>query len=317
MSGITSPATTLGAEDVAGQTWPGVREWSRRPSQVRYGTRDLATWLIVLRKPGAMVGLLLLGSLLFLALFADMLYPGDPMQSVGAPLIAPGVDAAFPLGTDSLGRDVAAGIVHGARTSLAVGFSAAAIGLFVGLVMGAVSGYFGGWIEAAVLRVTELFQATPMFLFIVVVVALFQPSAAVIAAAIGFTTWESIARVVRAETRQLLRSDFVTAARTVGYGNWRIIVHEILPNVLPSVVVLTSFKVATAIFMESSLAFLGLGDPNAVSWGAMINEGRDFIRSAWYLTVTPGIAIVTTVLALNLLGDALNDALNPRLRRVA
>lgn len=311
-----TPTTTLGAEDAATPQWPGVRELLK-PSDVRYGTRDRATWRIVLRNTGGVIGLAILAVLGFLALFANQLYPGDPMQTVATPLLAPFQDAAYPFGTDSLGRDVTAGLVHGARTSLAVGFSAAAIGLGVGILLGSIAGYFGGWVEKAVLRVTELFQATPMFLFIVVVVALFQPSADVIAAAIGFTTWETIARIVRAEFRQLLQSDFVIAARTVGHGNWRIIVHEILPNVLPSIVVLSSFKVATAIFMESGLAFLGLGDPNTVSWGAMINEGRDFIRSAWYLTVAPGAAIVATVLALNLLGDALNDALNPRLRKVA
>lgn len=307
-----SPVAAAASE--ADGEWPGLREWLERENAARYGAPDLATWRHFLRRPGGAVGVLILLSLALVALFAGLLYPGDPMQSVGQPLLWPGQAAGFPLGTDSLGRDVAAQLAHGARTSLVVGVNATVIGLAVGTALGALGGYFGGWVDQVVLRVTELFQATPMFLCIVVVVALFQPSALVIAAAIGLTTWETIARIVRAEFRQLLQSDFVTAARTAGYGNGRIILREILPNVLPSVIVMISFKVATAIFMESGLAFLGLGDPNSVSWGAMINEGRDFLRSAWFLTVVPGAAIVATVLALNLVGDALNDALNPRLR---
>jgi peptide/nickel transport system permease protein len=294
--------------------WPGLREWLSR-SVAGSSAGDPTTWTLFIRRPGGAIGSAILVLLVLVAAFAGLFYPGDPMQSVGQPLLWPGEVARFPLGADSLGRDVAAALFHGARTSLAVGVSATAIGVAVGIALGAVAGYFGGRVDAVVLRITELFQTTPNFLFIVVVVALFQPSGLVIALAIGMTSWETIARIVRAEFRQLLQSDFVIAARTAGYGNRRIILQEILPNVLPSIIVLVSFKVATAIFMESGLAFLGLGDPNAVSWGAMINEGRDFIRSAWFLTVVPGAAIVATVLALNLVGDALNDALNPRLRR--
>ena len=186
----------------------------------------------------------------------------------------------------------------------------------VGILLGSLAGYFGGWVDLVLLRLIEMFQATPMFLLIVVIVALFQPTEMVIALAIGCTTWETIARLVRAEFRQLLHSDFVLAARALGISDARIIWSEILPNVLPSVVVMISFRVATAIFLESGLAFLGLSDPNAVSWGSMINEGRDFIRSAWFLTVVPTCAIVVAVLSLNLLGDALTDVLNPRLRSV-
>ncbi|MFT4089538.1 MAG: ABC transporter permease [Asticcacaulis sp.] len=298
--------------------WPGVREWLRRKNlQAPVGGRTDTVWRNLLRKPGAAIGLGILISLSLIALFAPLLYPGDPMSSVAQPLLPPGADPAYPLGTDSLGRDVAAAVVHGARTSLSVGVVASVIGLFVGIVLGALAGYFGGIVDLVLMRITELFQTTPMFLLIVVLVALFQPTAAMIAIAIGLTTWETIARLVRAEFRQLLQSDFVVAARASGFSNLRIITREILPNVLPSLIVMISFKVAAAIFMESGLAFLGLGDPNAVSWGAMINEGRDFLRTAWYLTVVPSVAIVITVLALNLVGDALNDVLNPRLRKTS
>jgi len=303
-----SPPTTTG-------DWPGVREWLRKSAGIRPPHTGSA-WQIFLRHPGGVAGLVILVGLIALAVFANILYPGDPLNSVADPLLWPGQNPAYPLGTDSLGRDVASAIVHGARTSLGVGVTAATVGIGVGVLLGSLAGYFGGWIDAVIMRVTELFQTTPMFLLVVVLVALMQPTATVIALAIGFTTWETITRLIRAEFRQLLQSDFVVAARSSGFSTFRIITREILPNVIPSVIVMISFKVAAAIFMESSLAFLGLGDPNTVSWGGMINEGRDFIRTAWYLTIVPGAAIVLTVLALNLVGDALNDALNPRLRRV-
>jgi peptide/nickel transport system permease protein len=312
---MTAAGETLPAE-AAPRRWPGLREWQRQKRRPAGAGGTIGFWGAVWARPGGKLGLLLLAVLVLAALFADLLYPGDPLQTAGETLLWPGQNPDFPLGTDSLGRDVAASLVHGARTSLVVGATAALVSTLVGIVLGALAGYFGGWVDIVVLRVTELFQATPMFLLIVVIVALFQPSEALIAISIGFTTWETIARLVRAEFRQLLHSDFVLAARSQGMGNSRIIHAEILPNVLPSIVVMISFKVATAIFMESGLAFLGLGDPNAVSWGAMIAEGRDFIRSAWYITVVPTIAIVLTVLSLNLLGDTLTEVLNPRLRSI-
>jgi peptide/nickel transport system permease protein len=293
--------------------WPGIKAWLRARAESASGVRASGLTLF-LRKPGGMIGVALLTALILLALFAGVLYPGDPMQSVAQPLLWPGQDAAFPLGTDSLGRDVAAQLVHGARTSLVVGGAAAAVGLIVGVFLGSIGGYFGGWVEAVVSRLTEVFQATPTFLLVVVVVALLRPNAAVIAFAIGLTSWQAVARLVRAEFRQYLQSDFVVASRAAGHSNIWLITREILPNVLPSITVMASFKVASAIFAESGLAFLGLGDPNAVSWGAMINEGRDFIRSAWFLAVAPGVAIILTVLSLNLIGDALGEVLNPRLR---
>lgn len=306
------------ASDTIAETgaWPGLREWQRQKRRPAGAAHTFGFWADVWAQPGGKAGLFILAVLIVVATFAGVLYPGDPLQTVAQPLLWPGTDPQFPLGTDSLGRDVAAGLAHGARTSLAVGATAALVSTLVGILLGAVAGYLGGWADVVVLRITELFQATPMFLLVVVIVALFQPSEALIALAIGFTTWETIARLVRAEFRQLLHSDFVLAARSQGMSSARIIFSELLPNVLPSIVVMISFKVVTAIFIESSLAFLGLADPSAVSWGSMIGDGRDFIRSAWYLTVVPTIAIVLTVLSLNLLGDALTEVLNPRLRRI-
>ena len=267
-----------------------------------------------LRNPAVVGGVVLLVFMLGLALLAPLLYPGDPLDMVAPPLLWPGQDAAFPLGSDSLGRNVVAGIAHGARVSLAVGVVAAVLSLTIGVLVGASAGYFGGRIDDVLVRITELFQTIPSFLFVIVVVAIGQPSVPVIVFAIGVASWPVIARLVRAEFRALRETEFVLAARSQGFSHARIIFQEMLPNALPPVIVTTSVLVASAILIESALSFLGMGDPNAVSWGSMIGQGRELLRTAWYLTALPGAAIVCTVLALNLVGDGLNDAFNPRLR---
>lgn len=268
----------------------------------------------LLRNPSAMAGAVLLGFMVALAFIAPWLYPGDPLDMVATPLLWPGQDAQFPLGSDSLGRDVAAGLAHGARVSLAVGVVAAALSLLIGMVVGSLAGYFGGLVDDVLVRITELFQTVPTFLFVIVVVAIGQPSVPVIVLAIGLASWPVIARLVRAEFRTLREAEFILAARSQGFSHLRIVLQEMLPNALPPVIVTTSVLVASAILIESGLSFLGMGDPNAVSWGSMIGEGRELLRTAWYLTALPGLAIVLAVLALNLLGDGLNDAFNPRLR---
>ncbi|WP_081889687.1 ABC transporter permease [Caballeronia sordidicola] len=265
------------------------------------------------RNPSVVSGAALLLALLLIALFAGTLFPGDPLDIVAQPLLAPGQDPQYWLGTDSLGRDVLAELAHGSRASLAIGVTAALIGVVIGTLVGALAGYFGGWVDDVLMRVTELFQTTPSFLFVIVIVSIGHPSMTVISLAIGVTSWPTITRLVRAEFRSLVQSDFVMAARSLGFGHARIIWREILPNALPPIIVTTSVMVATAILMESALSFLGMGDPNVVSWGSMIGDGREMLRTAWYLTALPGGALVLTVLALNLLGDGLNDALNPRL----
>ena len=268
----------------------------------------------LLRNPAALVAASLLIGMSALAALAPWLFPGDPLDMVATPLLWPGQDAEFPLGSDSLGRNVLAGLAHGARVSLTVGAVAATLSLSIGILVGATAGYFGGIVDDVLVRVTELFQTVPTFLLVVVIVAIGQPSIPVIVLAIGLASWPVIARLVRAEFRSLREAEFIQAARSQGFSHLRIIVQEILPNAMPPVIVTTAVLVASAILIESSLSFLGMGDPNAVSWGSMIGEGRELLRTAWYLTALPGVAIVLTVLALNLLGDALNDAFNPRLR---
>jgi peptide/nickel transport system permease protein len=273
------------------------------------GRRELRAFL---RNPNALFGVTFLSLMVILAVIAPVVFPGDPLGMVARPFIWPGQDAAYPLGTDSMGRDVLAGIVHGSRISLFVGLAATALGLGVGVLVGAVAGYFGGWVDDVLIRIVEIFQTLPNFVLLVVLVAIAQPSATTVTVAIAIVSWPMVARLTRAEFRAIRAKDYVMAARSLGFGRARIIFQEILPNALPPLIVTASVMVATAILMESALSFMGLGDPNVVSWGSMIGNGRELIRTAWYLTLLPGLAIIFTVLALNLIGDGLNDALNPR-----
>jgi peptide/nickel transport system permease protein len=267
-----------------------------------------------LRNPSFLIGLAILLTVIGIALTADQLFPGDPQDMVGAPTLWPGQDAEFPLGTDSLGRNVASGLAHGARVSLLVGASAAAIGLAIGTLIGAMAGYFGGWLDTLLVRLTELFQTVPTFLLVIVIVAIGRPTAPVIVLAIGVAAWPTVARLVRAQFSSLREAEFIAAARSLGYGAPRIIFHEILPNALAPIIVIGSVMVANAILTEAGLSFLNMGDPNLISWGSMIGDGRPLLRTAWFLCALPGGAIALTVLALNMVGDGLNDLLNPRSR---
>lgn len=314
-------AAGLGGEDRPDATlesWPNVHapdaaraatQEARKRAPAR-GRRALASFL---SNPTAVVGLAVLAVVVAAALAAPLLYPDDPLEMAGRPLQWPGQNPRFPLGTDALGRDVLAGLVHGARVSLAVGMAATLVGLVAGILVGATAGYFGGVVDDILSKLVEIFQTVPGFILLIVLVAIAQPSVPAITLAIGAVSWPPVARLARAQFRTLKEKEFVAAARALGYGHGRIIFREILPNALPPVIVLASVTVATAILMESALSFMGLGDPNVVSWGSMIGTGREMLRTAWYLSAVPGLAIVVTVLALNLIGDGLTDALNPRL----
>jgi peptide/nickel transport system permease protein len=264
------------------------------------------------KNPTFVAGAVILAVLVVLALSADRLFPGDPQDIVAPPLLWPGDDPQFPLGSDSLGRDELAQLVYGARASLLVGVAAAAIGLAIGMVVGSLAGFFGGWIDIVLMRLVELFQTTPTFLLVVVIVAIGEPSLSTIVLAIGLASWPTVARLVRAQFRSLREADFVMAARSLGYSHMRIIVEEILPNALPPVIVAASVMIANAILTEAALSFLNMRDPNVVSWGGMIGDGREQLRTAWFLTALPGAAIAAAVLSFNLVGDGLNAILNPR-----
>ncbi|MGJ7581657.1 ABC transporter permease [Variovorax sp. RHLX14] len=266
-------------------------------------------------QPSILIGGSILLAVFAAALLAGTLYPGDPLDMVSAPFQWPGADAQTPLGTDLMGRDLAAGLMHGARVSLIVGVSSALIALAIGIAVGAAAGFYRGRVDAVLTRITEFFQTIPAFLLAIVLVAVLQPSLPTIVFALGVTSWTSIARLVRAEFLSLREREFVKASIALGASDSHLIFREILPNAWTPVIVSTALLVANAILSEAGLSFLGLGDPNVVSWGSMIGLGRDALRTAWYMTALPGLAIVLTVLALNLLSDALHAALNPRLRR--
>ena len=274
----------------------------------------MSFWRRFARNPGAMSGLSILVLVALMAVLAPVIYPFSPWEMRGIPFMRPG-EGGFLLGSDSLGRDVAAGIAHGALVSFLVGGVSTAVALVLGVTLGAVAGYGGGWIDDVIMRFTEFFQTIPSFVLAVVLVAIFTPSITSIVVAIAVVSWPPVTRVVRAEFLSLRSREFVQAAEVLGRGRVAIMLTEILPNALSPIIVLASLMVATAILLESSLSFLGLGDPNLMSWGFMIGSGRSVIRIAWWMSVFPGIAIFLTVLALNLVGEGLNDALNPRLAR--
>ncbi len=267
-----------------------------------------------LRNRGAVVGLVILLLVFALAALAPVLFPFSPWDMQGAPFSPPGEDG-FLLGTDSLGRDVAADIAYGAHVSLLIGAVSTVAAVTFGVVLGALAGYLGGAVDDVIMRLTEFFQTVPSFILAVVLVAIFTPSLLSIVVAIAVVSWPPVTRVVRAEFMTLRTREFVQAAEVLGRSRFAIAFREILPNALSPIIVLGSLMVASAILLESALSFLGLGDPNLMSWGFMIGAGRSVIRLAWWMSVFPGIAIFLTVLALNLVGEGLNDALNPRLAR--
>ncbi len=267
-----------------------------------------------LRNRGAVAGLVILLLVGLMAALAPVLFPFSPWDMQGAPFAPPGQEG-FLLGSDSLGRDVAADIAYGASVSLLIGAVSTVAGLAIGVTLGAVAGYAGGFVDDAIMRLTEFFQTVPSFILAVVLVAIFTPHLSSIVMAIAVVSWPPVTRVVRAEFLTLRTREFVQAAEVLGRSRTAIIFCDILPNALSPIIVLASLMVASAILLESALSFLGLGDPNLMSWGFMIGAGRSVIRLAWWMSVFPGLALFLTVLALNLVGDGLNDALNPRVAR--
>ncbi|AWI85685.1 ABC transporter permease [Alloyangia pacifica] len=264
---------------------------------------------------GAMVGVVLLLAVIGIAIFAPLIFAHTPWQMVQRPFLTPFTMDGLPLGTDTLGRDVASQLAYGARVSLLVGLVSTLVALLIGVPLGALAGFYGNWVDEGAMRFTEFFQTIPNFALAIVLVAIFEPTLASITIAIAIVSWPPVARLVRAEVMSVRKREFVDAARLAGLSRPRILLTQVLPNTVSPIIVMASLMVATAILLESSLSFLGLGDPNAMSWGYMIGAARTVIRSAWWLSFFPGIAIVITVLALNLIGEGLNDALNPHLSR--
>jgi peptide/nickel transport system permease protein len=248
------------------------------------------------------------------ALAAPLLFARGPFTIVGMPLLPPGAPGLL-AGSDVLGRDMAVALAYGARISLLVGVASTIGAVGIGVLLGAVAGYYGGLMDELLMRVTEFFQIIPSFVLLMVLVAFLQPSLGSTVIGIALISWPQVARVVRGEFLSLKGREFVQAARTLGMRDSRIILTQILPNALPLILVVGSMMVGSAILTESALSFLGLGDPNLLSWGSMIGGARSAMWVAWWTSVLPGLAIMATVLSLNFIGDRLNDTLNPRRQR--
>jgi len=272
-------------------------------------------WSRYARNRGALIGLVLLGIVVFLAVLGPLLTSQDPWRMVQRPFLPPFQDSALPLGTDALGRDVLSQLIHGARVSLMIGLVSTLAALAIGVPVGAIAGYFPGWPDDLLMRFTEFFQTIPSFALAIVLLMIFQPQLHFVVLSIALVSWPPVARLVRGEVLSLRRREFVEAGIVQGLRHRYILIHHVMPNVLAPIIILASLMVATAILLESSLSFLGLSDPNVMSWGYMIGAARTALRTAWWLSFIPGIAIVFTVLALNLVGEGLNDALNPKLNR--
>lgn len=269
----------------------------------------------VLRSPITVAGAVLLLIVGAMAAAAGWIYPGDPLELVGGPLTPPFADPELLLGTDSQGRSIGAQLFHGARTSLLIGFAATGIAVVVGVGVGAIAGYYAGWVDALLMRLTEAFQTVPNFILLLVLVVIFGSRIETLAFVIGAVSWTAPARLTRAEFLTLRNREFVQACRGLGMSDMRIIFREVLPNALPPIIIYTSVVMALSILLESSLAFLGLSDPNVASWGNLISDGRKVLRTAWYVAVLPGFFILVTVLAVSLIGQGINDTLNPRLNK--
>lgn len=275
----------------------------------------LETWRMYVKNKTAVFGLLLLIAIIVVTLFAPGLYGVNSYDIVWAPFGLPG-ENGFLLGTDYLGRDILAGIFYGGRATMAVGLSAACCAVFLGVFIGALAGFYGKWVDTFLMRVTEFFQVLPPLLFAMVLVALFSPSLVTISLAIGLVSWPSVARLTRGEFLKIKRLEYVVAAKALSASNRRIIWKIILPNCLPPLIVSATLNVGSAILFEAGLSFLGLGDPNVMSWGLMIGSNRDYIFQSWWAVTFPGLAIFLTVLSVSLIGDGLTDALNPKLREL-
>jgi peptide/nickel transport system permease protein len=286
----------------------------KKPGQLRRLARML------LKSKTGTIGLLIVIVVVFMAVFASAIAPHDPAKTQAAQRLKPpmwmeGGSPANPLGTDNLGRDVLSRIIYGSQVSLMVGVCAVAVAGAIGVVLGLVSGYFGGIVDNLIMRTVDSFLAIPNILFMLVILTVLGPSLTTLILVLGFTNWVKYARIIRGEVLSVKERDFVRAARTVGASDGRIIFTHILPNVISSFIVVSTLSVATTIIAEASLSFLGLGiQPPTVSWGGMLSDGRQYLATSWWVATFPGVAITITVLGIMFLGDWLRDILDPRMK---
>lgn len=271
-------------------------------------------WARFQRNSLAMSGLILVAGMFVVSLAAPWLSPYDPNFIDLKQILMPPSSLHW-LGTDTLGRDVLSRIIYGAQVSLKVGFVAVGLATLIGLLVGALAGYYGGWVDQVLMRLVDLMLCFPAFFLILAVIAMLEPSIWNIMVVIGLTSWMSVARLVRAEFLSLREREFVIAARALGAGDTRLIWRHMLPNALAPVMVSATLGVAGAILTESALSFLGLGvQPPTPSWGNILTMGKDNIEIAWWLSVFPGLAILVTVMSYNLLGEGIREAIDPRLK---
>ncbi|MEO5568812.1 MAG: ABC transporter permease [Gemmatimonadaceae bacterium] len=256
----------------------------------------------ILRRPAGRIGLAIVVAILAIAVVGPMMAPHDPFIITGGSLIPP--SAAHPMGTDALGRDLFSAMLHGARTSVAVATAVSAIALACGLLIGMVAGYSGGWRDDTLMRGTELFQVIPRFFFAVVVIAFFGPGLDRLVLTLGLTSWPILARIARSEVIAIRDLDFIRAAEALGASPAHVIRRQLLPNVLPVLLVATGLLFGQVLLLEATLGFLGLGDPSAISWGTLAAQAQGFLRVAWWLALFPGLAITLAVVGVNLLADA-------------
>lgn len=286
----------------------------RRPSKIRRLSR-----LLFKSKTGT-IGLIIVVVVVLMAVFAGALAPHDPAKTHAAKRLTPPMwmekgTAEYPLGTDNLGRDVLSRIIYGSQVSLLVGVCAVIVAGAIGVVLGLVSGYYGGIIDNIIMRTVDAFLAIPNILFMLVILSILGPNVVTLILVLGFTNWVKYARIIRGEVLSMKERDFVRAARTVGASDARIIFTHILPNVISSFIVVSTLSVATTIILEASLSFLGLGiQPPTVSWGGMLSDGRQYLATSWWVATFPGVVITITVLGIIFLGDWLRDILDPRMK---
>jgi len=272
-------------------------------------------WKKLAKNKMALSGLAIIGLLFFIALFARFLSPYDPnFINIDAILLPP--SGKHPLGTDQLGRDILSRMMEGAAVSLKVGLAATGVSLTIGTLLGALSGYYGRWVDTLIMRFVDVMLCFPSLFLILAVIAFLEPSIVNIMVVIGLTSWMGVARLVRADFISLKQRDFILAARAIGAGDLRIIFIHMLPNALASLLVAAALGIGGAIMAESALSFLGIGvQPPTPSWGNILMAGKDNLDIAWWMSLFPGLAIVITVIGYNLLGEGIRDALDPRLTK--
>ena len=271
-------------------------------------------WMRFKQNKLAVLGGLVVAVLFTIAIFAPAITPYDP-NAINVQNILEPPGFTHPFGTDDLGRDILSRIIWGSRISLSVGFVAVGISTFIGVILGAITGYYGGWVDRVIMRFVDIMLSIPTFFLLLAVIAFLEPGISNIMIVIGLTSWMGVTRLVRAEFLSVKEREFTQSARAIGAGDMRIIFRHILPNSIAPVIVSAVLGVAGAILTESALSFLGIGvQPPASSWGNILTIGKDNIEIAWWLSVFPGVAILVTVLAYNLLGEGIRDAFDPRMK---